>query len=123
MTDQKGLRPTRAGVDWQHCPRRPMMAATAWVGAGVADPETIMRAARRSCPMRPRCVEAAMTRVGLRLWACALTLLAAAPGWAGDPVAMVEDVSGAPAGIQPMDYLAAAQVIHLGPKGRVIVDY
>ena len=64
-----------------------------------------------------------MSRVGLRLWACAVTLLAAAPGWAGDPVAMVEDVSGAPAGIQPMDYLAAAQVIKLGAQDEVIIDY
>jgi len=64
-----------------------------------------------------------MSRVGLRLWACVLTLLAAAPGWAGDPVAMVEDVVGAPAGIRPMDYLATAQVIHLGTKDGVVIDY
>jgi hypothetical protein len=64
-----------------------------------------------------------MSRVGLGLLACAASLLAAAPGWAGDPVAMVEDVSGSPAGIQPMDYLAAAQVIHLRAQDGVIIDY
>jgi hypothetical protein len=64
-----------------------------------------------------------MSRVGWGLLACATSLLVASSGWAGDPVAMVEDVSGSPAGIQPMDYLAAAQVIHLGAQDGVIIDY
>ena len=54
---------------------------------------------------------------------CAATLLAAAPACAAEPVAMVEDVVGSPAGVQPMDYLAAAQVIHLDAKDGVIIDY
>jgi hypothetical protein len=57
------------------------------------------------------------------VWMFAATLLAAAPGWAGDPVALVEDVSGSPAGVQPMDYLAVAKVIHLEAKDGVIIDY
>ena len=61
--------------------------------------------------------------VRLGLWVLAATLLGAAPGRAGDPVALVEDVSGSPAGIQPMDYLAVAKVIHLEATDGVIIDY
>jgi len=56
-------------------------------------------------------------------WVFAAALLAASPGWAGDPVALVEDVSGSPAGVRPMEYLAAARVIQLGVGDGVIIDY
>jgi hypothetical protein len=73
-------------------------------------------------PARPRLVEVALSiRLGLCVLAAAV--LAAVPGRAADPVALVEDVSGSPPGIQPMDYLAVATVIHLEAKDGVIIDY
>ena len=38
-------------------------------------------------------------------------------------VALVEDVSGQPAGAQLMDYLEPGQVIRLGPKDKVVLSY
>ena len=39
------------------------------------------------------------------------------------PVAVVEDVSGAPAGIQFMDYVEPGQVIKLGPHDSIVIGY
>ena len=47
----------------------------------------------------------------------------ASPAAAGDPVAMVEDVSGKPAGIAVMDYLSDGAVIRLGASDRLVVSY
>jgi hypothetical protein len=47
----------------------------------------------------------------------------AGPVAAGDPVALVEDVSGNAAGVEFMDYLAAGQEIRLAPKDRLVIDY
>ena len=35
-------------------------------------------------------------------WAFAATMVAAAPALASEPVALVEDVTGSPVGVQPM---------------------
>jgi len=39
------------------------------------------------------------------------------------PVAVVEEVSGSPAGIQFMDYVEPGQVIKLGPQDSIIIGY
>ena len=39
------------------------------------------------------------------------------------PVAVVEDVTGNPAGVEFMDYVAAGKVIRLGPKDAVVLGY
>lgn len=62
------------------------------------------------------------------LAACAWTgavflLLATCPVSAADPVALVEDVTGASAGVQFMDYLTVGKTIHLSAGDTLIVDY
>ena len=39
------------------------------------------------------------------------------------PVAVVEDVTGNPAGVEFMDYVAAGKIIRLGPKDAVVLGY
>ena len=46
--------------------------------------------------------------------------LAAAPHF---PVAVIEDITGTPPGIQFMDYVEAGQVIKLGPQDAVVIGY
>lgn len=50
-------------------------------------------------------------------------LLVAVPARAADPVALVEDVAGTPAGVEAMSYLTAGSVIRLGGGDRVVLDY
>jgi len=59
-------------------------------------------------------------KVGLA--ACGL-LLFAAPAAAQAPVAIVEDVTGAPSGVEFMDYVAAGKVIRLGPAETIVLGY
>lgn len=47
----------------------------------------------------------------------------AQPAAASEPVAIVEDVSGAETPLQMMDYLSAGQVIELGEAGVVTIGY
>jgi len=47
----------------------------------------------------------------------------AQPAAAGDPVAMVEDVSGKPMGVAVMDYLSTGKVIQLGAADRLVISY
>jgi hypothetical protein len=51
--------------------------------------------------------------------------VAIAPGVASAPVqvALVEDVSGHPAGAELMDYLEAGRVIQLGPRDKIVLGY
>jgi hypothetical protein len=51
------------------------------------------------------------------------TLAFAAPGAAQAPVAVVEDVQGAPPGVEFMDYVAAGKVIRLGPRDSIVLGY
>lgn len=53
----------------------------------------------------------------------AAALALATPSVAGDPVALVEEVSGAPAGVALLDYLPTGKVIDLTGGGRLVVDY
>jgi hypothetical protein len=39
------------------------------------------------------------------------------------PVAVVEDVTGSPAGVEFMDYVSAGKVIRLGPKDAMVLGY
>jgi hypothetical protein len=51
-----------------------------------------------------------------------LCLLAGAAR-ADEPSALVEAVTGAPAGIQLMEYLEVGRTIELGPRDTIVVDY
>ena len=62
-----------------------------------------------------------MTIASALLKVPALIVLAAAASQA--PVAVVEDVSGNPGGLQMMDYVVPGQVIHLGPADSMVLSY
>ena len=56
----------------------------------------------------------------------ALLALAAgmSPALAGPiPVALVEEVSGAPAGVEFMDYVETGKTIELGARGGIVLSY
>jgi hypothetical protein len=62
----------------------------------------------------------------VRAWVFALAgVTGIAPGVlpAPAPVALVEEVSGHPAGAQLMDYLEPGSVIRLGPRDRLVLGY
>lgn len=61
-----------------------------------------------------------MSRLGVLLIAGLVGLGAPA---AAAPVAVVEDVAGAPAGIEFMDYVEPGKVIALGPQDAVVLGY
>lgn len=53
--------------------------------------------------------------------ACAV--VSTAPAIAGEPTALIEDVSGADADLHSMDYVTSGQTIDLGADGRLVVSY
>lgn len=57
------------------------------------------------------------------LGAAAIAALWIGSAAAQAPVAVVEDVTGNPAGVEFMDYVAAGKVIRLGPKDAVVLGY
>ncbi len=57
------------------------------------------------------------------LGAAAMAALWIGSAGAQTPVAVVEDVTGNPAGIEFMDYVSAGKVIRLGPKDAVVLGY
>ncbi|HEY7243702.1 MAG TPA: hypothetical protein VH678_07440 [Xanthobacteraceae bacterium] len=65
----------------------------------------------------------------LRIAALGIAALALAtavsPALAGPmvPVALVEEVSGAPAGVEFMDYVATGKTIQLGTRGSIVLSY
>lgn len=51
-------------------------------------------------------------------------LIGIAPtAWAQAPVAVVEDVTGNPAGVEFMDYVSAGKVIRLAAKDQIVLGY
>jgi len=50
-------------------------------------------------------------------------LLGVGPALAQAPVAVVEDVTGTPAGVEFMDYVSAGKVIRLGPNDGLVLGY
>lgn len=63
-----------------------------------------------------------MLRVGLT--ALIAVMASAGPAAAaGEPVAVVEDISGKAAGVEFMDYVTAGQVIHLGAGDKLVLGY
>jgi hypothetical protein len=51
-------------------------------------------------------------------------LVAAGPAWAGAPIAaLVEDVTGASAGVEFMDYVEVGKVIRLNPQDSIVLSY
>jgi hypothetical protein len=57
------------------------------------------------------------------LGAAAMAALWIGTASAQAPVAVVEDVTGNPAGVEFMDYVPAGKVIRLGPKDAVVLGY
>ena len=52
-----------------------------------------------------------------------VALLLAPAAWADTPVALVEDVSGKPAGVEFMDYLEPGKVIRLADGDSIVLSY
>ena len=52
-----------------------------------------------------------------------VALASVGPAAAQSPVAVVVDVTGGPAGLGFMDYVAAGRVIRLGPQGTLVLSY
>lgn len=61
----------------------------------------------------------------IRICALMIFVLLWAPlcGWAGEPVAIVEDVSFEKSSVNFMEYLEAGQIIHLPPGERLTLGY
>jgi hypothetical protein len=57
------------------------------------------------------------------MWTVLLKAVSTVALAAGTPVAVVEDVTGSPPGIQFMDYVDDGQVIHLGPQDTIVFGY
>ena len=55
--------------------------------------------------------------------ALSITVLPAAPVRAEAPVALVEDVTGKPPGIEFMDYVEPGRIIALGPQDTMVLGY
>jgi hypothetical protein len=53
----------------------------------------------------------------------ALSLISATPVFAGPPVALVEDVTSASAGVEPFSYVQPGQVIRLGAHDSMVLSY
>jgi hypothetical protein len=62
-----------------------------------------------------------MKRLAIPLTLSLVTLGAAAQAQA--PVALVEEITGKPAGIEFMDYVAPGKVVALGPRDGVVLGY
>lgn len=59
-----------------------------------------------------------------RIFLALFLVLPALPAWAaGEPVALVEDISAKGAGVEFMDYVAAGRSIHLGAGGTLVLSY
>jgi hypothetical protein len=52
-----------------------------------------------------------------------VSLICAGPVLAAPAAALVEDVSGASAGVEFMDYVEPGKVIHLGPHDSIVLSY
>src|SRR5580692_4829199 len=50
-------------------------------------------------------------------------LVCMAAALAGEPVAIVEDVSGKMSGVEFMEYVESGKVIKLGPHDQMVLDY
>ncbi len=65
--------------------------------------------------------------MGSRRWAAvaglAVFVRLTVPAFAGEPVAMVEEVTGAAPGVEFMEYLSEGKVIHLAAKDTLLLDY
>jgi hypothetical protein len=52
-----------------------------------------------------------------------LSLIYATSAFAGSPVALVEDVTGTSAGVEPFGYVQPGQVIRLGSHDSIVLSY
>jgi hypothetical protein len=55
--------------------------------------------------------------------ALTVSLLCSGPVLAAPAAALVEDVTGASAGVEFMDYVEPGKVIHLGPRDSIVLSY
>ena len=53
----------------------------------------------------------------------AFSLAFATSAFAGPPAALVEEVTGASASVEPFDYVQPGQVIRLGPNDFIVLSY
>ena len=52
-----------------------------------------------------------------------LSLISAASAFAGTPAALVEDVTGTAAGVEPFGYVQPGQVVRLGSHDSIVLSY
>jgi len=65
----------------------------------------------------------AMTRIRNGALAFAAAILTISPASAGSPVALIEQLSGNPAGVEIMDYVETGRVIRLGASQTIVLSY
>jgi len=64
-----------------------------------------------------------MTTIRNVALAFAAAILTIPPASAGSPVALIEQLSGNPAGVEIMDYVETGKVIRLGPRQTIVLNY
>jgi hypothetical protein len=64
-----------------------------------------------------------MSRTRYAAFAFVGAVLATSAASAGSPVALIEQLSGNPAGLEIMDYLETGRVIRLGARETVVLSY
>jgi hypothetical protein len=64
-----------------------------------------------------------MTTLSVSVVLFRLVVMAASAAALRSPVAMIEDITSGPPGIQPMDYVEAGEVLELGQQGTIVIDY
>jgi hypothetical protein len=65
----------------------------------------------------------AMTRIRNGALAFAAAILTISPASGGSPVALIEQLSGNPGGVEIMDYVEAGRVIRLGASQSIVLSY
>jgi hypothetical protein len=65
----------------------------------------------------------AMTRIRNVALAFAAAIVTISPAAGGSPVALVEQLSGNPAGVEIMDYVETGRVIRLGARQTIVLSY
>jgi len=64
-----------------------------------------------------------MTRIRNVALAFAAAIVTISPAAGGSPVALVEQLSGNPAGVEIMDYVETGRVIRLGARQTIVLSY
>ena len=64
-----------------------------------------------------------MTRIRNVALGFAAAILTISPASAGSPVALIEQLSGNPAGVEIMEYVETGRVIRLGARQTIVLSY